>query len=196
MKNEKEWLTNRLEEYRHSLTLNSEKIINNLEEFKKVVLDIRNKGKTIYFAGNGASTTIASHGSLDFTNQLGVKCHALNDPNFITCFANDFGYDDFMARSLKLYAEKGDAVVLISSSGQSQNVVNAAKVAKEKNCTIITLSGFEPDNPLRSLGDINLWLDSKEYNIIECIHMFWLVMVCDSIAHDESELVGLHGRNL
>jgi len=185
MKNDKKWFASRLKEYKHALSMNDKKIIDNLAIFKKIVLDARDNNKTIYFAGNGASTTIASHAALDFTNQLAVKCHALNDPNFITCFANDFGYDDFMARSIKLYAESDDVIVLISSSGQSQNVINAAKVAKEMKCKVVTLSGFDYSNPLQKLGDINLWLDSKQYNIIECIHMFWLVMVCDVIVDDK-----------
>jgi D-sedoheptulose 7-phosphate isomerase len=196
MKNDKKWFASRLKEYNHALSMNDKKIIDNLAVFKKIVLDARDNNKTIYFAGNGASTTIASHAALDFTNQLAVKCHALNDPNFITCFANDFGYDDFMARSIKLYAESDDVIVLISSSGQSQNVINAAKVAKEMKCKVVTLSGFDYNNPLQKFGDINLWLDSKQYNIIECIHMFWLVMVCDVIVNEEAELIGLHGRKL
>jgi D-sedoheptulose 7-phosphate isomerase len=196
MKNDKKWFASRFKEYSHALSMNDKKIIDNLAIFKKIVLDARDNNKTIYFAGNGASTTIASHAALDFTNQLAVKCHALNDPNFITCFANDFGYDDFMARSIKLYAESDDVIVLISSSGQSQNVINAAKVAKEMKCKVVTLSGFDYSNPLQKLGDVNLWLDSNQYNIIECIHMFWLVMVCDVIVNEETELIGLHGRKL
>ncbi|MCP5047849.1 MAG: phosphoheptose isomerase, partial [bacterium] len=71
--------------------------------------------------------------------------------------------------------------VLISSSGNSENVVNAATYARSVGNTIITFTGFNEDNPLKSLGDINFWLDSKAYNIIECTHMIWLTTVIDLI---------------
>jgi len=196
MDDKKSWLKDRIGEYASSLLLNNDEIISALCDIASVIREVRNSNKTVYFAGNGASTTIASHAALDYTNQLAVKCHAMNDPNFITCFANDFGYDDFMSRTAKLYCGQDDVVILISSSGESPNVIAAAKTAREKGCKVITLSGFNSENALRTLGDINLWLDSTQYNVVECIHMIWLVMVCDLIVSEESDKVGLHGVNL
>ncbi len=190
------WIEERLNKYSAAINNNVSDVAKNIEAFANIVLDARSKGNTIYFAGNGASTTIASHASLDFTNQLTVKSHALNDPNFITCFANDFGYDDFMERSIKLYGEENDVAVLISSSGNSQNVVNAAKRAKEMGMTVVTFSGFSEENKLQALGDVNFWLDSKLYNVVECTHMMWLVMTCDYLVSKEVDKIGIHGWNL
>ena len=79
------------------------------------------------------------------------------------------------------YGDEGDILILISSSGSSANVVNAAKRAKELNIGVITFSGFKNNNPLRNLGDINFWVDSKAYNIIEMTHHIWLLSIVDYI---------------
>ena len=56
-----------------------------------------------------------------------------------------------------------------------------ARHARENGLPVVTLSGFAPDIPLRALGDVNLWVDSKAYNLVECIHRIWLTAVCDLI---------------
>ena len=75
----------------------------------------------------------------------------------------------------------GDVAILISSSGKSANIINAAIQAKNMRITVITLTGFEKGNPLSKLGELNFWVNSKAYNIIENIHQIWLLMVCDLI---------------
>lgn len=167
-----------------------------LAKFHAVVSKVRDKDGTIYFAGNGASTTIASHAALDIGNQLGMKCVAMNDPNVITCFSNDFGYENWVMRFVQLNCREGDAVVLVSSSGNSQNMVNAAKQAKEQGVDVVSFTGFSDSNPLRAESDVALWVDSDEYNLVETIHMTWIVSVCDHFIHDEIENMGVHGRLL
>ena len=73
-------------------------------------------------------------------------------------------------------------LILISSSGQSPNIVNAAIQAKDMNIPVITFSGFDVNNPLRKLGALNFWVDSKSYNIVEMTHHVWLVAIIDKIA--------------
>ena len=87
----------------------------------------------------------------------------------------------WVAKAIESYFVKGDIVVLISSSGKSKNLVNAAIRAKELGLTVVTFTGFSIDNPLKSVGDINFWLNSKAYNIIECTHMIWITTVVDMI---------------
>jgi len=189
-----EWFEKRFREYRRCLEQEDTRSL--MIKLRDIILETRDKNKTIYFAGNGASTTIASHAALDYTNQLGVKSHAMNDPNFITCFANDFGYNDFMERTVKLFADPDDVIILISSSGESQNTINAATRAKTLGCKVVTFTGFDQQNSLRKLGDVNFWLDSDDYNVVESIHSLWLVTVCDIIADSERDQIGLHGRRL
>jgi D-sedoheptulose 7-phosphate isomerase len=132
-------------------------------------------------AGNGASAAIVSHAATDFTKQAGVRSQCFTDSSLITAFANDYGYENWVAKAIEFYFIEGDAVILISSSGRSKNIVNAAKLAKEKGLKVITFTGFESNNPLKLLGDVNFWLDSKAYNVIECTHMIWITTVVDMI---------------
>ena len=80
-----------------------------------------------------------------------------------------------------MHADAGDLVILISSSGASENMLRAAATAKAAGLYVVTMSGFAPDNPLRSLGDLNLWVNSRAYNIVEMTHQIWLLAVCDAI---------------
>jgi D-sedoheptulose 7-phosphate isomerase len=152
-----------------------------LISLKEVCESIRAVNGKLLLAGNGASASIASHAATDFTKQAGVRAQCFSDSNLITAFANDYGYEHWVAKAIEFYYVKGDAVILISSSGRSKNLVNAASLAKEKGLKVITFTGFANDNPLKSLGDINFWLDSKAYNIIECTHMIWITTVVDMI---------------
>lgn len=137
--------------------------------------------KKIMVIGNGGSAAMASHVAVDLTKT--VKCRSVNfnEADLITCFANDYGYENWVEKALEFYADKGDLVILISSSGSSMNIIKGARKAKEMELGVVTLSGFHPDNPLRSLGDINLWVDSKGYNIVEMTHHIWLVAIVDYI---------------
>jgi D-sedoheptulose 7-phosphate isomerase len=93
--------------------------------------------------------------------------------------SNDFGYEEWIAKALEYRASAGDVVVLISSSGSSPNIVKGAEKAKELGLTLVGFSGFSADNRLRSLSDIDFWVDSRGYNIVECTHMIWLMAVVD-----------------
>tara|TARA_B100001029_G_C15058823_1_gene456616 strand:- start:160 stop:717 length:558 start_codon:yes stop_codon:yes gene_type:complete len=151
------------------------------EEFRKIALKIKNSDGKLIFAGNGASASISAHGAVDFTKQGGVRAITFNEANVITCFSNDYGYDHWVSEATKFYAKSNDAIVLISVSGESKSVVNAALTAKDIGIPIITFSGRDKKNSLRSLGDINFWVDSNAYNIVECIHMIWVTTVIDAI---------------
>ena len=122
---------------------------------------------------------MASHVAVDFTKAAGIRAINFNEADLITCFANDYGYERWVAKALEAYADPGDLVILISSSGKSQNILNGAEKAKNMGVSVITVSGFLSDNPLRKLGDLNLWADSSEYNIVEMTHHVWLVAVID-----------------
>ena len=104
-----------------------------------------------------------------------------NEYDLITCFANDYGYENWLAKSIEFYGDAGDVVVLISSSGNSENMLNAAQISKKMNIDVITFTGFSSDNKLKSEGALNFWVDSKAYNIVENTHQIWLLMVCDLI---------------
>ena len=72
-------------------------------------------------------------------------------------------------------------LVLIRVSIESSSLIEAAKRAKEIGLKVVTFSGRNANNNLRALGNINFWVDSNAYNIVECIHMMWLTTVIDSV---------------
>ena len=156
-------------------------VFNQLLELKEILETVHDNGGKTMAMGNGASASISSHISTDLSKGAGIRTVNFNDANLITALSNDYGYENWMAKAVEMYGESGDIVILVSSSGRSKNVVKAANIAKEMDIKIVTFSGFKEDNPLKQTGDINLWVDSKAYNIIENIHMIWLTAVCDAI---------------
>jgi Phosphoheptose isomerase len=150
-----------------------------LRRLEARVVVARAAGSKILLAGNGASASIASHLATDFSKQGGVRAMAFNDANLITALGNDCGYEHWIARALDLYADQNDVLILISSSGQSPNVVNAARHAKQLGLYVAAFTGFARDNPLGAAADLNLWVESHSYNIVECTHMIWLTAVVD-----------------
>ena len=152
-----------------------------LESAADILLEVSGNGRKVIIAGNGGSAAMASHTAVDLTKNAQVRAISFNDADLITCFANDFGYEKWVEKSLEYYADKGDCAILISSSGSSDNIVNAAKKAKEMGLTVITFSGFASDNKLRSIGDLNFYIESEEYNIVEMSHHIWLLALVDRI---------------
>ena len=136
----------------------------------------------IIIAGNGASAAIASHVAVDLTKAAGVRSINFNEADLITCLANDYGYEHWLEKALDFHAEPKDTVILISSSGMSLNIVNAALKAKAMRLPLITLSGFREDNSLRKLGDVNLWVNNSQYNVVETVHQAWLLAIVDKLA--------------
>ena len=141
----------------------------------------RDKGGKVILVGNGGSAAIASHVAVDLTKAARVRAINFNEADLITCLGNDYGYENWMAKALEFYSDPGDVAVIISSSGQSQNVVTGAKAARELGLQVVTLSGFQATNPLRKLGDLNLWVNSATYNVVETTHQSWLLAVIDRL---------------
>jgi D-sedoheptulose 7-phosphate isomerase len=153
------------------------KLITISEMIKKVNVE----GGTIFIVGNGGSAAVASHAAIDLTKAANIKATTFNESSLLTCFSNDYGYEYWVEKALQFYANVNDMVILISSSGESKNIINAAKKSKEIGLPLITFSGFSSKNQLREMGDINLWIDSSNYNIIEIVHQTWILSVIDNI---------------
>lgn len=155
--------------------------INKIHESSELLKILRANGNKVIIVGNGASSSIASHGSVDLTKQAKVKSINFNEANLLTAFSNDYGFENCFSKAYDFYSEEGDIVIAVSVSGESKNVINICKKAKKDGNKLITFSGKLPTNELRSLGDINFWVDSAAYNIVECIHMIWLTSIVDNI---------------
>jgi D-sedoheptulose 7-phosphate isomerase len=128
-------------------------------------------GNTVIFVGNGGSAGIASHMAVDFMRNGGIRALAFNDGVALTCLGNDLGYENVFAKQIEMYGRAGDLLVAISSSGRSPNILKAVAAARRHRATVLTLSGFDADNPLRRLGDVNLYVPSQAYGFVEISHL-------------------------
>ena len=128
-------------------------------------------GNKLIFVGNGGSAAIASHMATDYSKNGGIRSLALNDSSMLTCLGNDLGYDRVFAKQIELHGRNGDLVIAISSSGRSPNILNAVEAAEAAGCSVITLSGFGADNPLREKGEVNFYIASDRYGFVEIGHL-------------------------
>lgn len=152
-----------------------------VELLVKVFLKARNNCRKVFFIGNGGSAAIAIHMTADYMKNGGLKTYSLYDSAVMTCMGNDYGYEEVFSRQLDAYMDEMDLLVAISSSGNSMNIVNAIEVARKKKADVITLSGFKPDNRIRSMGDYNIYVRIEHYGIVESIHNLLLQQVVDTI---------------
>lgn len=134
------------------------------------ILSNKSKGRKIIVIGNGGSAAIASHMQNDLCKAVGVRSIVFNEAPLLSALSNDLSYAEAFEVLVDLWAEDGDTLIAISSSGQSENIIRAADLAKKKGCSIITLSGFKNDNPLRSRGTVNFYVPSDQYGFVELGH--------------------------
>jgi len=130
----------------------------------------RQKHKLI-FIGNGGSAAIASHQAVDYWKNGGLEAIAFNDSSLLTCIGNDCGFQNLFQVPIQRFARRGDVLLAISSSGASTNILNGVKAARASGCRVVTFSGFSPTNKLRSLGDVNFYVPSNAYGIVEVSHL-------------------------
>lgn len=129
-------------------------------------------GGKVFFIGNGGSAAIASHMAIDFWKNLKIEALSFSDSSLLTCISNDFGYDYVFAKPIEFFANKKDTLVSISSSGKSENILKAVSVANAKGASVITLSGFDKNNPLRLQGACNFYVPANEYGLVEVGHQY------------------------
>lgn len=156
-------------------------------EMQKYLQCVQAQGGICYILGNGGSAGIASHVASEFLKGLKLRAMTLIDPDLLTCIGNDIGYESSYALPLKILIKKEDMLIAISSSGQSRNILEAVNVARGTGARVMTASGGEKNNPLRGLGNLNLWLDSSESGIVETGHFFLLHAFIDEYKRMMSE---------
>lgn len=154
---------------------------NGIEDLVAYFREVRINKTKVYFIGNGGSAGIASHMTVDFMKNAGINTSNFYDSSVLTCLGNDLGYENIFSYPLKLIAEKGDVLIAISSSGNSDNIVNAVKVAKEKEMSSITFSGFQESNKIKEIGDYNVYVPICHYGIVESIHTMLLQYIVDEL---------------
>lgn len=136
-------------------------------------------GRTTYLIGNGGSLAIAAHIATDF-NLSGLKSVALIDPIALTSHANDFGVAAMFTKQLECAPTRmGDVLICLSCSGKSANIIDAARFGHASGMAVVTFSGFEHDNPLRSLGELNFFVPAHQYGFVQLAHESILHAACD-----------------
>jgi D-sedoheptulose 7-phosphate isomerase len=148
-----------------------------LSSIASILEDAEMRGAQVFVMGNGGSAATASHIATDWSKTAErkskplLRCMSLNDNvAFMTAIGNDLGYDQLFVRQLENVLDKGDVVVLISGSGNSSNVLEAAKFAKQTGATVVSMTGFT-GGALRKLADTSFHVDSDQYGVIEDMHM-------------------------
>lgn len=151
--------------------------------------------KKIMVIGNGGSAGIAMHTLADYANAGGFKTMDFYGPALLTCVSNDYGYENVFAKPIEMFAEAGDMLFAISSSGKSPNIIKAIDAAIARGCVVVTFSGFGADNPLRKMGKLNFYTPSTHYGFVELSHQTLIHCILDlfvrnKVYEEERQLLG------
>jgi D-sedoheptulose 7-phosphate isomerase len=168
-----------------------------LDQAAAILTKVYSEGGMIYSCGNGGSAAIANHLVCDHCKlvqtdtQLTPRIVSLSAViEMITAIGNDISYDEVFVYQLRSMARPGDALITISSSGDSENIVRAAQWAKDKKIPVISMTGFSGGRSAK-IADVNLHVTADNYGIIEDVHQSLMHILAQYIrqAHMEEELV-------
>lgn len=150
---------------------------------REATLRLREASNIVYLIGNGASAAMASHIAADLAKNAYVHTRVFTDLSLITALANDLCYEEVFAEPLRRCLRQGDMLVAISSSGQSANILRAARETSNLGGTVVTLSAMKPDNPLRTMGTYNFYVPADTYGLAETSHAailhFWVDLMVE-----------------
>lgn len=147
-----------------------------VQELGNIIAD----ASEIFLIGNGGSNAIASHMAVDYVKFLDKKCHVPTATDMMSMIVNDYGPAEMYAQFIQYYYKDSvkQLAILISSSGNSMNVVNAANTCNQLRIPMILLSGFESSNLLNkfdsSMVKLRYWVDAKSYGVVEMAHHSFL----------------------
>jgi len=147
-----------------------------LQEASDLLTRVHRGGRTVFSCGNGGSAAIANHLVCDHCKliqtdtELKPRIVSLSTTvEMITAIANDIAYDEVFRYQLRSMARAGDALVTVSSSGNSENIVAAARWAKEHGIPVVSMTGFNGGRSAE-IADVNLHVQADNYGVIEDVH--------------------------
>jgi D-sedoheptulose 7-phosphate isomerase len=171
--------------------LKCKEISNEINQVKDIILDaLKNKNKIILF-GNGGSAADSQHMAAEFIGRFLVDRQSIpaisltTDTSILTAVGNDFGFENIFSRQCESLVSKGDIIIAISTSGNSSNVINGIKTAKEKGGIIISLTGNN-GGKLNNISDKILKVPTEHIPHIQECHRVIIHILCDLI---EKELM-------
>jgi D-sedoheptulose 7-phosphate isomerase len=157
-----------------------------LEEAVELCLDCLDGSGTILVCGNGGSAADAQHLAAELVcrvrrDRAALRSLALTtDTSTLTAIGNDYGFDRVFARQIEALARQGDVLIAISTSGESANVVEAAKTAREHGCRVVALTG-EDGGRLGDYADVLLAVPSKVVSHIQEIHGLCIHLLVETV---------------
>jgi len=165
------------------LILKDEKLLKNIEKLSEMTVEALNSGRKLLFVGNGGSASDCDHLATEFVSKFYKERRAFNAVSLaannalITALANDFGYEKVFSRQIEAIGKKGDILFAFSTSGNSQNVVEALETADKMG---LIKFGFTGKNPcdIDNLCDILIKIPAKETSIIQESHMMLGHLIC------------------
>lgn len=156
-----------------------------IEQISNTIASAFESGNKVLICGNGGSTTDAMHFAEELTGRFrkerrALPAIALTDPSHITCVANDYGFEEIFARGVEAYGKEGDVLIAISTSGNSQNIINAVKRAAEKKMITFGLLGKD-GGKLNGKCDLQIIAPGKTTDRIQEIHITVLHIIIETI---------------
>ena len=162
---------------------NMQKLLPLVENAAKLCIDSLKRGGRVLICGNGGSAADAQHIAAELSGRFKKERNALAgialsvDSSALTAISNDYGFDKVFSRQVEAYGREGDILIAISTSGNSKNVIEAIKSAKEFGLNTITLSGKD-GGKIKDLGDVNIIVPSYNTPRIQEMHTMIGHMIC------------------
>jgi len=182
----KDLINRSIQSHSEALNLLDEQKIHHASDLIKQSLSGNN---TIFWCGNGGSASQANHLSAELMGGMykdkksPFKSVCLNvDTAFITAWSNDDSFDNIFTRQLEGLALSEDILIALSTSGNSKNIINAAKYCNDNNIKIISLTGFD-GGILKNLSDININISTNSTQRIQEMHILVGHILCDIVEH-------------
>jgi D-sedoheptulose 7-phosphate isomerase len=147
-----------------------------VDEYKKYPYAYEAHKKFILI-GNGGSNSAAGHIAQDMTKRGGKKALAFTDASMLTCFMNDFGVEKAYSKFVEYYAEADTFVILISSSGESKNIIESVRLCQTEGLRYGVLTAFGDSNTVRTMSAdaaFNYYIPTQSYGVAECLHQIFL----------------------
>lgn len=166
--------------------LESPELVNQIYNAVNIILDSVKNGGSVYFCGNGGSAADAQHLAAELSGRFyfdrdPISAEALHcNTSFLTAVANDYSFDIIYSRMIQASGKKNDVLIGLSTSGNSKNIVNAMKKAKELEIKTICMTG-EHGGALKNITDIALCVPSNDTPRIQEAHIMIGHIICELV---------------
>jgi|SRR5687768_17565928 len=184
-----EQITRRLRELAEVATETASRLQSDIDRAADMIRETVSRGGTLFFCGNGGSAADAQHLATEYVvrymrNRRALRAIALTtDSSLLTAAGNDLGFDEIFARQIEALAQRGDLLIVHSTSGQSANVLRAAEEARRKGVLVLAFSA-RGGGPLRDLADHSVIVPTERTDRAQEIHLCIEHAICEAVEAD------------